>query len=135
MLTSFRNISADSVGALAGTLCLIHCAITPFLFLAKTCSSACCADAPWWWQLLDYVFLVISFGAILHAAKHTSKSWLRTSLWVSWFILFVALLVQTTTKGALPDAFVNIPAFSIIGLHFYNRKYCRCKDDACCANM
>lgn len=127
----FRKLSPDSIGLVAGTLCLIHCIATPFLFLAKACSTACCSDSPWWWQSLDYVFLVVSFGAIFHATKNTSKTWMKTSLWISWFILLLVLLTQTISKGVLPEMLVHGPALSIIGLHFYNRKYCQCKDDAC----
>ena len=59
----------DSIGMIAGTLCAIHCIATPFLFVAKACSTVCCADAPLWWKAIDYIFLVISFIAIFLLQK------------------------------------------------------------------
>ncbi|MFK7796305.1 MAG: MerC domain-containing protein [Aureispira sp.] len=47
---------SDFFGAAASTLCLIHCLITPFIFVAQTCSRTCCSDAPIWWRMIDVVF-------------------------------------------------------------------------------
>ncbi|MEO0405162.1 MAG: MerC domain-containing protein [Bacteroidota bacterium] len=135
MTSLLRYIKADNVGVMAGTLCLIHCMITPFLFLAKACTASCCADAPVWWQALDYVFIVVSFWAIFYATKHTSKEWMKSALWISWSILFVVLLIQSFSGGWLPELFVHVPALTIVGLHFYNRRYCQCEQDSCCVEQ
>ncbi|NQX92568.1 MAG: MerC domain-containing protein [Flavobacteriales bacterium] len=131
MTSLFRNIKADNIGVMAGTLCLIHCMITPFIFLAKACSASCCADAPVWWQALDYLFIIVSFGAIFFATKHTSKEWMKKALWCSWSVLFVVLLFQSFSGGVLPEMFVHVPALAIVGLHFYNRRYCGCGEAMC----
>ena len=128
------TLNPDAVGMMASTLCLIHCIATPFLFLAKTCSvtAACCADAPIWWQIIDYLFIVVSFMAIYFATKNTSKSWIKTALWSAWGILLFAILNETIQTNLLPAAFVYVPALSIVALHLYNQKYCQCAADSCC---
>ena len=60
-----KSFSLDKIGIAATALCMIHCIGTPFIFIAKACSTACCAGAPLWWQLIDYFFLIITFGPIL----------------------------------------------------------------------
>lgn len=120
------NLNPDAVGIIVSTLCLIHCIATPFIFLAKACSVSCCADAPIWWQVIDYIFIVISFIAIFFATKNTSKNWMRITLWGTWFVLLVTIISETFEIGLFPAKFVYIPAFSIVVLHLYNRKYCNC---------
>lgn len=115
------------VGIVASSLCLIHCLATPFLFILKACSSSCCADAPIWWQSIDYLFLVVSFVAIRYATKGSTKVWIVKALWVSWFALLCMVLFHTFRFNFFPEQLIYLPAFSIIGLHFYNRKHCRCK--------
>ena len=39
------NLKQDYIGAVASALCLLHCIATPFLFVAKACSAACCIDS------------------------------------------------------------------------------------------
>lgn len=127
--------SSDAIGVFAGGLCLIHCVATPFIFLAKACTTAaCCADTPVWWQAIDYLFIVISFAAIYYATKHTYRRWVRVALWSSWTILVFTILTETLETGWLPESFIYFPALAIIGLHFYNLRFCRCADDDCIVN-
>ena len=58
---SNSNLTYDKIGVISSTLCMIHCIITPFIFLAKACSISCCSDGPVLWQIIDYLFLGISF--------------------------------------------------------------------------
>ena len=60
-----QNLSKpDLVGAMTSGLCAIHCMITPFIFLAKAGSTAIHVEVPIWYQMIDYLFIVISFGAV-----------------------------------------------------------------------
>ena len=43
--------NSDSIGALASSLCLVHCVATPFIFVVQSCAASCCASAPAWWSL------------------------------------------------------------------------------------
>lgn len=124
--------NADTIGIFSGGLCLIHCIATPFLFLAKACTSTCCADAPVWWQLIDYLFIIISFAAIYFTTKNSTKRWVRNALWISWAVLLFVIINETFETHILPELFIYVPALSIIALHLYNQKYCKCAGNTCC---
>lgn len=126
------KVKADTIGAISGSLCLIHCMGTPFLFMAKASSAACCTDTPIWWQFIDYFFIVVSFIAIYFTTKTTTKTWLQIALWGSWMLLLLAILNETFEITLQSEAFIYIPALAIIGLHFYNLKYCKCSGNDCC---
>lgn len=132
MIQSKKIAKPDIIGALASSLCLIHCVVTPLIFIVQTCSVASCADAPVWWQAIDYLFIVISFVAIFYASKNSSKRWILISLWSSWIILLLAILNKTFEVGLFPEVFHYLPALAIVGLHLYNYKYCLCKENKCC---
>ena len=134
MIQSQKLINPDLIGATAIGLCFIHCAATPFLFIAKASTVTACADAPLWWQAVDYIFLVVAFAAIYHATKHSSKEWVKVALWVSWALLLLTILSESLELGWIPGAIVYLPALAIIGLHVYNYKYCKCAGEYCCIN-
>ncbi len=133
MIRLQNRFKPDLIGAVASGLCLIHCIITPFIFIVKACSVTCCADTPIWWQAVDYIFLIISFTAIWHATKSSSKKWLQIALWGSWILLLAVIVTESIGIIFYPKAFSYIPAFTIIGLHLYNYKYCNCASDNCYA--
>ena len=126
-----KLLAIDFFGALASSLCLVHCAVTPFLFIAKAGASISCVDSPIWWQAIDYLFIVISFFAIYFASKKSTRIWVATALWISWILLLVTLLTETFEWDLLPGSFIYIPAISIVGLHLYNLKYCQCSEEEC----
>lgn len=125
-------IPYDSFGIIASVLCTIHCMATPFIFIAKACSATCCSDAPLWWQVIDYLFLAISFIAIYFISKNLSIRWLKMSFWISWFVLLFTILNHSLLIVNLPNNFIYIPAITIIILHFYNLQFCKCQNDTCC---
>lgn len=125
---------SDLIGAIASFTCMIHCLATPFLFIASACSKSCCASAPTWWIWLDFVFLFISFFAVYRSTKSTSKSWMKPLLWLAWTGLFLSILMEQLSSINYLDYFKYTAAFSLIGLHIYNLKFCQCKSEQCCAN-
>ena len=128
------SLSFDSIGIIASTLCAIHCIITPFIFIAKACTSICCANAPTWWVMIDYIFLFISFLAIFFISKNLTVEQLKISFWLSWIVLLFTILNHSFDILYLPQNFIYIPSFLIIVLHFYNLKFCKCEKETCCAN-
>ena len=126
------SIQIDSIGILASTVCMIHCLATPFLFIAKACSATCCSEAPIWWQVIDYLFLLVSFMAIYLLSNSIEKRWLLIAFWVSWFMLFFTILNHSFEIFAIPSNISFIPAISIVLLHFYNLQFCKCKKTDCC---
>ncbi len=132
--TLYKN-NSDTIGALASSLCLIHCIATPFIFIAQSCSATCCDSSPLWWQSIDYIFIGVSFFAVYWSAKHSSKSWLKNALWLSWALLSATILNEKFELIHLPESIIYIPAFALVGLHIYNKKYCHCKDNTCCSSI
>ena len=126
------SLPFDTIGMFAGILCTIHCLATPILFIAKACSTTCCGDAPVWWIMIDYLFLLISFIAIYFISKSLTIKWLKVSFWISWIILLFTILDHSFGIFILPQNFIYIPSSLIISLHFYNLKFCKCKTDTCC---
>ena len=126
------SLPFDTIGMFAGILCTIHCLATPLLFIAKACSTTCCSDAPVWWIMIDYLFLLISFIAIYFISKSLTIKWLKVSFWISWIILLFTILDHSFGIFILPQNFIYIPSSLIISLHFYNLKFCKCKTDTCC---
>ncbi|MEM9919501.1 MAG: MerC domain-containing protein [Bacteroidota bacterium] len=125
------NDRSDMFGAFASGLCLIHCLVTPLIFVAQACTTSCCATGPTWWGMIDYLFLGISIIAIYYSAKSTSIKWMPIALYASWLLLAICILNERFGLFHV-NQFVNyVPAIGLVGLHLYNRKYCQCDDDKC----
>lgn len=130
----FTNQKTDYLGAIASTLCLIHCIVTPFIFIVQSCSITCCSAAPSWWQFIDYFFLVISFFAVYGSTQTTSNNWMKFSLWLSWSLLFLVIVNEKKAWFFLNENFIYLPALTLIVLHLYNKKYCQCNVNKCVIN-
>tara|TARA_B000000477_G_C6053426_1_gene211232 strand:+ start:320 stop:715 length:396 start_codon:yes stop_codon:yes gene_type:complete len=131
-MLNFSINKSDAVGAISSGLCMIHCLATPFFFVAAACSKSCCADAPSWWLWIDYLFLGISFMAVLYSTKTIKVSFVKYGLWISWVGLLLFILNVSYGYWDVSDNFKFIPAFSLIGFHLYNLRYCKCEKDKCC---
>ena len=133
MAKTFK-LKADTLGAFASGLCMIHCLATPFLFVASACTKSCCSAAPAWWKWIDFVFLFISLFAVYRSTLTTTKSWIKTALWLAWGALFCFVLLEQSHEVILSEGFKYTSAFVLIGLHLYNLKFCQCKAGECCTN-
>lgn len=134
MYTFLQADRADSIGAIASGLCLIHCLATPFLFVAKSCSTTCCSAAPAWWLWFDFAFLFVAFFAVYRSTKTTTKPWISYVLWASWIALASVIFNEQVHLVSLNKYVSYIPAISLVVFHLYNLKYCQCKNDKCCAH-
>lgn len=128
------NQKSDNIGAIASTLCLIHCIATPLIFIVQSCSLTCCSESPVWWSSLDYFFLIISFFSVQHSTRNTSKNWIKPALWISFLCLFIVVVNEKIDLFYISDNILYVPAISLITLHLYNRKYCKCDSNTCCLN-
>ena len=126
------SISSDSIGAFASGLCMLHCLATPIFFIVSACSSACCNNAPTWWQWMDYMFLAISFFAIQNSSKSSSKEWVIQGLWINWSVLLFFIVNAKLGWFYIMPNLKFLPAFGLVFLHMYNMKYCQCDIKECC---
>jgi len=113
---------SDSLGAAASLFCIIHCAATPFVFVAQTYAATCSEFSPLWWQIIDYLFLVISFAAIYETTKRTSLNWIRPCFWVCWTVLLLVIINEKFTLISIVGAIKYLPAFLLVLLHLYNQR-------------
>lgn len=130
----FIKQRTDTLGAIASTLCLVHCIAAPFVFIVQTCSVACCKATPSWWQSIDYFFLVISFFAVYRSSQTSSNKWVKPFLYLSWFVLFLIIMNESFEWLVISDVLIYLPTISLILLHLYNLKYCQCNANKCCTN-
>ncbi|MFK7934800.1 MAG: MerC domain-containing protein [Saprospiraceae bacterium] len=128
-----RNNPSDLFGALASSLCVIHCVATPLIFVVQASAIRCSEIGPWWWRILDYLFLVVSIFAIYQSADKTSLAWMPKTMYIAWGVLAFLIINTTFHVLPIPHLLVYLPAFSLVFLHLYNRKYCRCATTKCCA--
>ncbi len=122
----------DVIGSIASTLCLIHCIITPFIFITQACTMSCCAGSPIWWQSIDYIFIVISFFAIFRSTQTSSNKMIKIALWTTWIIFFILITNKATQLFYINQSIVYATGTLLALLHLYNLRYCQCKNDACC---
>ncbi len=132
-MTKLVNLTSksDMIGGIASTLCLIHCLATPVLFLAQAGLAVGEEFHPWWWGILDLMFLVVSLLAVYWSAKNTLKQGIKYALWCLWTILALLILNEKMELVYLTEEFIYLPTIGLIALHFYNQRYFRCKDRGC----
>ncbi len=131
-MTQTFKLHSDTVGMWSSGLCLIHCAATPFLFVAKSCTATCCAASPVWWRWIDIGFLGLAAIAIFYTAQHTSKNWVKVALVAAWVVLAFIIGNEYWHLLNIAQPAIYAPAVALIGLHVYNRQYCQCADEQCC---
>lgn len=122
----------DSLGALAGMLCMLHCFATPFLIIALAGSASLTEEAPAWWISINYIFLIVAFFAVLRSTQTTSRGFMKPLFWASWIVLSFVIVNEQFGWLALPELVTYAAATFLVGLHLYNRRYCQCKTDTCC---
>ena len=124
------TLKPDIYGAIASSLCMVHCLVTPLLFITHVYGSE---TVPFWWKNLDYLFLIVSFTAIYRSTQTTSKKFMKYALWAGWAILFSLILNEKMMWLNIPGISKYTAAIGLSTLHVYNLKYCQCKDENCCA--
>lgn len=132
MILSLKK--SDTIGALASTLCVIHCLMTPLLFAVQSYTAAQHENIPLWWKNLDFLFVTISVIAVYRSAQNSSNTRIKYALWLSWFTLFILILNEKLALVSLAEFITYIAALTLACLHIYNLNYCQCKTEDCCNN-
>lgn len=122
---------SDLFGSMASTLCMLHCIATPFVFIAQTAHASCGSLGPWWWHALDFIFLLIGFFAIRRSQQTSSLTWIAKAMYVSWSILTLLILNNKMALLPITGWLIYLPACSLVALHLYNMKYCKCESENC----
>ena len=120
----------DNYGVAFSSLCMLHCYLTPLLFLTQGHLSF----VPGWWQSLNFLFLALSFLAICFSVKNSTSLVVKFLLFTFWFALAFLLISEEFEFFHLPEAMTYAAGFSLAFLHIYNNKYCNCNDGECCVD-
>ena len=126
--------NSDKIGVVSSGLCMLHCFATPFLFLSQSSLIFISVDFTLTWFILNYVFLFISFIAIYHSVKNSTNRFIRIFLYLFWVVLSGLIINESLEIFSIPEAATYFSASSLICLHIYNLRYCRCDDEDCCAS-
>ncbi|AZQ63297.1 MerC domain-containing protein [Flammeovirga pectinis] len=127
------TLKSDFLGALTSFLCLLHCIATPFLFIVDSCNtSGCCEASPVWWKQFDLLFVFISFIAVYRSIKLSKKQLIQSLFAISWLGLFFIVLNEQLQFISLHENLIFVPSISLIVLHIYNKRDCRCSGKTCC---
>ena len=128
--------NTDLIGSVASFLCLVHCIIAPYIFLGYTVSAAIeqQVELPTWWGFIDSTLLLISIAAIYWSAKNSTSNWVKVCLYLNWVFITFLIVNEKIKLFHIAEWLIFIPAISLIVIHQYNRKYCKCRDDSCCVD-
>jgi len=124
----------DAIGAIVSTLCVVHCLLTPLLFVAQSYTATHSHEAPFWWKNLDYLFILISIIAVYESTKKSTNKLIKAGLWMSWIILFLLILNEKLVWIEFDEIITYAVALTLSMLHIYNLNYCQCKTENCCNN-
>jgi hypothetical protein len=130
MILSLKK--SDTIGALASTLCVIHCLMTPLLFAVQSYTAVRHEAVPLWWKNLDFLFVTVSVFAVYLSTKNSSNTLVKYALWISWLSLFVLILNEKIGWVPLAEFITYLAALALAILHLYNLNYCQCKSESCC---
>ena len=126
--------NSDQIGAVSSALCMLHCLATPFLFLSQSSLIFISVDFTLPWFIINYIFLFISFIAIYYSVKNSSNRFMRIFLYLFWAVLSGLIINESLGILSIPETATYLSASSLICLHIYNLKYCRCDDENCCTS-
>ena len=126
--------NSDKIGAVSSGLCMLHCFATPFLFLSQSTLIFISVDLSLTWFLINYIFLLISFIAIFYSVKNSSNRFIKVFLYLFWALLSGLIINESLGILSIPETATYLSSSSLICLHIYNLRYCRCDDEDCCAS-
>ena len=126
--------NSDYIGAASSGLCMLHCFATPFLFLSQSALLNISQELTFFWYLLNYIFLAVSFIAIYYSVKNSSNLSIKVLLYLFWISLSLLILNEEFMIFSIPELYTYISALSLSVLHIYNLKYCRCDNEECCTS-
>ena len=124
------SIHPDNYGVTLSLLCILHCFVTPFLFIAQSHFLVVSG----WWQSLNFLFLLLSFIAVYKTTQNSSSLLIKISLFLAWGFLSFLIISEEYAIVHLPEFITYITGFTLAGLHIYNKKYCQCNDGDCCVD-
>ena len=124
---SSYSTGADRLGIASAVVCTIHCLVIPALFTLKYSVSThinnhFAEGFPSWWSALDYLFLVVSFIAVYHAASHAAARGVKRFLWLFWACLAVAIFFEKDLHWMSYIASIGLVSTHITNIRQHRKK-------------
>ena len=123
--------NSDYLGIISSILCLIHCFITPFIYISFASLKQN--------ELISFslngvnvIFVIVSLIAVNRSTKITTSKIIKPIFWLSWIFLFFVIFNEEAKIIELPEIFSYTSASILACVHMYNLNFCGCKDENCC---
>ncbi|MFC2187081.1 MerC domain-containing protein [Fulvivirgaceae bacterium LMO-SS25] len=117
--SSWLKRNADLIGFYSSMVCMVHCIVLPVVI---TMSLFSVNGFGAHWHTLDYLFIVLSFLAVLYATKRSPTQSMRIGLWFSFAIFSFALMAHEAAPWML---FISLAAsIALMVLHIVNYRVC-----------
>ena len=129
---NIKTITSDHLGVFTSVTCMLHCFATPLLFITQAQNSTLIHEVPFFWQSMNYLFILISLAAITRSIQNSTSSYVKILLISSWSLFSFFIINESFEIYHIPEFFTYLAAISLSALHIYNLKYCTCKDEECC---
>ena len=78
MIITIKN--SDHIGVMSSVACMLHCFATPLLFITQAQNSTLIHEVPFFWQSMNYLFIVISLAAITRSIQNSTSSYVKILL-------------------------------------------------------
>jgi MerC mercury resistance protein len=126
MKQKFFNLKSDYIGILSAGLCLVHCILLPIFFAMRSINFEHEVEGGFKW---DYVFLVLSFYAVYHSAKHSPSALIKKVLWGLFSILTACIFLESISE--IFEYLIILASLGLVAVHFVNLRHCqRCATQA-----
>ena len=130
-----ESFNSDKMGIVSSLLCLLHCAITPLLFISQPTILNSYTELPEiWWRLASLLIIPVSLYAVYRSNKNTTNRSLGIVMWVCCIILLSTIINEAFEIFSLKEYFGYGASITLGFLHVYKLKYCTCEDDDCCTH-
>jgi len=108
---------SDIVGIIASSICIVHCVLTPLIavLFSKIVKEK--------YELLNYVFLIISLISVIISIKTTKNELLKGLLLFFWIQLSVGLVLED--KNIIFSILMYFSALGLIVTHILNINHCK----------
>jgi hypothetical protein len=121
------DLSADRVGLMVSTICAVHCAVGPVLFLLVPWIEV---DEGGWTQGLERVLIGLAVGiaAVAFGIGYRTHRNARVGLWflVGFLLIGLGHGYLSLYGRWVESAAVVAGAACLIGGHVWNQRLCRC---------
>ncbi|HMQ06090.1 MAG TPA: MerC domain-containing protein [Saprospiraceae bacterium] len=118
---------SDVIGAISSFMCTIHCLATPLIFISKPMiyrgGLIQVHSHSHLWAYLDVLFMIIGFAAVYLSVQHSTKKWIKISLYLAWGIFAGGLILEMNGNNGATWILIS-GSVLLVFFHLYNRHYC-----------